>query len=56
MSVNGLFNAILCHYMSTQELYAAATVIEPATDFWSRNHSEDLCMIMAIRDSSDNDC
>ena len=31
MSVNGLFNAILCHYMSTQELYVVATDIEPVS-------------------------
>ena len=48
MSVNGLFNAILCHYISTQELYVLVTDIEPGTDFWSRDHSEDLGMIMTF--------
>ena len=46
MSVNGLFNAILCHYISTQKLYVVVTDIEPATDFWSRDHRKDLGMIM----------
>lgn len=55
MSVNGLFNAILCHYISTQELYVVVTDIEPEMDFWSGDHNEDLCMIMTFM-MAVNDC